>query len=140
MLEFWKPVPGYPGVQASSLGRILLPSSYGSGRNVNKVYKSKPVYGYWAQTSKNAGRMTIMNKKWLGGTVKVARLVCLAFHGEPPPDKPNVLHIDEDSRNNRSSNLKWGTQLENLNAPGFLAYCRGRVGDNSPTSKALTRR
>ena len=48
----------------------------------------------------------------------------------------NCLHIDENSANNRPENLKWGTQKENMNAPGYLAYCRSRVGDLSPVAKA----
>lgn len=45
------------------------------------------------------------------------------------------MHIDENSRNNKPANLAWGTQKENLNAPGFIEYCKGRVGENSPTTK-----
>jgi hypothetical protein len=29
------------------------------------------------------------------------------------------MHVDEDSRNNKPTNLKWGTQKQNLNFPGF---------------------
>lgn len=68
-------------------------------------------------------------------TYKVARLVCEAFNGPAPLDRPVCMHLDEDARNNRPENLAWGTQKENLNAPGFLAYCRGRVGNDSPTKK-----
>jgi HNH endonuclease len=46
------------------------------------------------------------------------------------------VHLDENAANNRASNLRWGTQKENLNAEGFLAYCRGRTGDRSPIAKA----
>lgn len=46
------------------------------------------------------------------------------------------MHMDENSRNNVPSNLKWGTQKENLSAPGFIEYCRSRTGDNSPIAKA----
>jgi hypothetical protein len=67
-----------------------------------------------------------------GRNHKVARLVCEAFNG-PPPDKRSVcMHIDENARNNAPENLRWGTQRENLNAPGFLAYCRNRLGERSP--------
>lgn len=68
-------------------------------------------------------------------TYKTARLVREAFHGPPPEDKPYCLHIDENALNNRSENLKWGTQKENLNAPGFLDYCRARTGANNPVIK-----
>lgn len=60
-----------------------------------------------------------------GKTHRVAPLVCEAFHG-PSPAGHVCMHLDENSRNNRPENLAWGTQKQNLNAPGFLAYCRAR--------------
>ena len=46
------------------------------------------------------------------------------------------MHMDENSANNQYENLQWGTQKENLNAPGFIAYCHGRTGENSPSIKS----
>lgn len=40
-------------------------------------------------------------------------IVALAFLGEPPTNKPIVYHIDKNKRNNRPSNLRWITRLEN---------------------------
>jgi len=45
------------------------------------------------------------------------------------------MHINEDPSDNRPENLKWATQKENLNSPGFLSYCKQRTGDNSPRTK-----
>jgi hypothetical protein len=73
--------------------------------------------------------------RWQGKTYRVARLVCEAFNG-PAADDDVCMHIDENSRNNVPGNLKWGTQKENLNAPGFIEYCKSRTGENSPTAKA----
>lgn len=42
------------------------------------------------------------------------RLICHAFHGDPPAGKPNVLHWDGDKTNNHPDNLRWGSQSENL--------------------------
>jgi hypothetical protein len=95
------------------------------------MYGGKPRRGSWA---KDQGRY-IIQIKGKGLTLKVARLVCEAFHGLAPAGKPYVLHADEDARNNRPDNLSWGTQKENLNAPGFLAYCRSRIGEDSPVIK-----
>jgi hypothetical protein len=67
--------------------------------------------------------------------MKVHRLVCEAFHGPQPQDKPVVIHIDEDATNNRQENLRWGTQKENLNSPKFIAYCKSRTGKNNPAYK-----
>jgi len=44
------------------------------------------------------------------------------------------MHIDENAANNRADNLRWGTQKENLNAPGIIEYCMDRTGDRSPTA------
>jgi len=69
------------------------------------------------------------------GNMKVHRLVCEAFHGPAPFRNAVVIHLDEVGVNNRPENLKWGTQKENLNMPGFKAYCRSRTGENSPRAK-----
>jgi hypothetical protein len=45
------------------------------------------------------------------------------------------MHIDENAANNRAENICWGTQKENLNADGFLDYCRKRTGENHPRKK-----
>lgn len=125
--EIWMPVPSVHGVLASSHGRIKSVDRIGNMPHGGiRVYVGKPWPGAWA-----GKRYTAMIR---GKTYRVARMVCEAFHGPAPDDKPNCLHGDEDARNNRPSNLRWGTQKENLNAPGFLAYCRGRVGLRSPAT------
>lgn len=68
-------------------------------------------------------------------TYKIHQLVCEAFNG-PKQEGQVCMHLDEDYKNNRPDNLTWGTQKENLNAPGFLEYCRSRTGDDSPRRKA----
>lgn len=77
---------------------------------------------------------------WKGKTYRCSRLICEAFHGRAPARKPFCLHRDENARNNRPSNLYWGTQKENLNAPGFIAYCKSRTGVNSTHAKARARK
>lgn len=82
--------------------------------------------------------MGLYNRKF--GNMKIHRLVCEAFHGEPPFPKAVVIHLDEDGTNNRAENLRWGTQKENLNMPGFIAYCKSRTGENSPIIKGMKKR
>lgn len=43
----------------------------------------------------------------------IHHLVLLAFIG-PKPDGMECLHGDHDRRNNRSTNVRWGTHLENV--------------------------
>lgn len=96
------------------------------------IRDSKPGFGQWD------GKRFIYRLR--GKTYKVARIVCEAFHGPAPEDLPICIHIDENARNNAPTNLRWGTQKENLNCPGFIAYCKGRTGANSTHAKAKAAR
>src|SRR4051794_20370429 len=129
-METWNPVPSVPGWSASSEGRVRLePFLASMPRGGNRLYGGEPTVGCLGRTR---SPVTIMHK---GKTYRVARMVCEAFHGPPPDGLRSTLHQDENSKNNRPENLRWGTQKENLNAPGFLAYCRSRTGANNPLVK-----
>ncbi len=128
MGEIWRTVPSVPGLLVSSEGRLMT-APHRQERS-RKPYGGRPYFGVW---NKRDGRFTI---RWRGITYKVHRLIAEAFHGPPPFDGAVVMHIDENAANNRPDNLQWGTQKENLNAPGFIEYCKSRTGENSPTIKA----
>lgn len=125
-MEIWKPIPSFPGLLASSEGRIMIEPHKLGGR----IYGGIPTLGQWD------GKRFIYNRRGYR-TKKVARLVCEAFHGSPPLEDSVCMHKDENARNNRPENLAWGTQRENLNSPQFLEYCRSRVGENNPRVKGL---
>jgi hypothetical protein len=97
-----------------------------------RKYKGRPWPGSW-----DGNRYVF---RFRGRNGKVARAVCEAFHGASPFPQAVVMHMDENARNNTAANLKWGTQKENLNMPKFIAYCRARIGDNSPYSKSFYKR
>lgn len=135
--KVWRSVPSAPGVLASSSGRVMSSPytgymPYGGTR----IYYGKPSFGFWAEGSGEGRFVTCIGKK----NYKVARLVCEAFHGPAPKDKPICMHLDEASANNVPDNLAWGTQKENLNAPGFIEYCCNRTGDNNPRNKGRKRK
>lgn len=133
--ELWRQIPSLPQYAASTQGRIMrLPWIGGMPYGGPKHYGGQPTYGVWHEDEK---RYAI---NYHGQNYKVARLICEAFKGKPPFERAVCMHLDENSRNNRPENLAWGTQKENLNAPGFLEYCRSRTGENSPTIKAAKRR
>jgi hypothetical protein len=127
--EVWRLVPSLPEYMASSHGRIMRVPYRMEVLGGVRPYGGTPYFGCWNQQD---SRYTL---QFRGKTYKVARLVCEAFHGAAPAEKPVCMHLDENSRNNRADNLAWGTQKENLNAPGFLSYCKGRTGENSPIIK-----
>jgi len=131
-MEEWKIVPSFPELQASSYGRILrLPYFSIQGKEIISL----PTYGNKVYVNGRPYRMLYMRRAF--GTLKVHQLVCEAFHGTKPFVNAYVLHKDENPFNNNKDNVYWGTQKENLNAPGFLVYCASRTGDSSPVRKGL---
>lgn len=125
--ELWRLVPSLPGILASSRGRLMVAPFL--CELPNGGFRQ---YGGVARKGEWDGLRFIYVYK--GKTYKVARLVCEAFNGPPFP-RAVCMHMDENSKNNWPTNLKWGTQKENLNAPGFLEYCRSRTGENNPFIK-----
>lgn len=125
MAELWKPVPSLPGVMASDEGRILLPPRHAPLPNGGvRLYLPKPTLGTVTRAKKGAKHEYRNVFAKFFGNIKIHQAVCEAFHGPKPFPEAVVIHRDEDGLNNRPGNLRWGTQKENLNAPGFLAYCR----------------
>lgn len=126
--EIWKAIASLPGVLASSRGRVMLiPGFAAMPHGGLRSYGARARRGQWD------GTRYILTVD--GHSYKVARLVCEAFNGPPPFDGAVCMHMDENARNNAPLNLQWGTQQANLNAPGFIEYCRGRTGDNNPAVK-----
>ena len=124
MAEVWKVVPSYPDILASSNGRILLPPSHAPLHNGGyRSYNTKPVLGVKKRARKSASHVYLAIWTRRFGNLKVHQLVCEAFHGPKPFPGAVVMHADENALNNSAGNLSWGTQKENLNAPGFKAKC-----------------
>ena len=133
--EIWRDVPSLPGILVSSEGRMMhAPHRKSMPRGGTRPYGGQPTFGVW---NKQDARFIVLVR---GASYKIHRLIAEAFLGPSPFDGAVVMHIDENSANNRPSNLRWGTQKENLNAGGFLAYCRGRTGEDSPRTKARRKR
>jgi hypothetical protein len=94
----WKKIPGYPGYSASNDGEI---------RNDDTGYVTK---------GGNAGhylKVSVYKKGDKKPTLcYVHDLVCRAFKGAPTGNQI-VLHKDDNKKNNKSSNLSWGSISKN---------------------------
>jgi hypothetical protein len=125
--EVWRDVPGVPGILVSSEGRVMkLPYRKTTKDGGERIFGGVPHFGTWDRES---ARFVVT----VGGrTYKLAKLIALAFHGPAPFDGALVLHVDENSANNRPANLYYGSQRDNLGAPGFVNHCRSRTGENNP--------
>ena len=111
----WKPIPGYPGYSASSDGEIR-------NEETGHVTKGGDAGNYLKVSvyPKGASKPSLCY---------VHDLVCRAFHGSPKSDKAVVLHKDDDKKNNRASNLCWGTQSENIKSAwdNGLISCESKI-------------
>lgn len=106
MNETWRPIPGFPHYLASDHGRI---------RSVDRPYHPGRVLKQHSVTwgSESGYRQVVLRENYAGHTMKVHRLVALAFL--PNPDsKPMVRHLDGNPENNHVENLAWGDHVENM--------------------------
>src|SRR6185295_5265641 len=105
-----KPCPSYPGYSADEAGNIYSHFTYVSPFGIRPWIKRKMkgTVGTW-------GGYQVYHIKIAGKKHKVFGhwMVLDAFHGPKPFPKAVCRHLDGNGRNNSSSNLKWGTYLEN---------------------------
>jgi|688.fasta_scaffold1052550_2 hypothetical protein len=125
-MEIWKPI--------FSLNNLYEVSNLGRVRSARGVYKNKILKEYIkhpANINYNSVEVHIDGKKWLK---KVHRLVAEVFC-KNPENYPIVMHIDNDRRNNRADNLKWGTLK--MNSQQMINEGRGNKsrGSNHYSSK-----
>lgn len=107
IVEEWRGIPGFDErFEASSLGRIRR--IYDSGGTAIVAQ---------SVSNKRAGRMTVSVIQ--NGSMKrvrrtTARLVLLAFEGEPPgdPDEWKALHVNDNVTDDRLENLRWAEWSE----------------------------
>ena len=91
-------------------GEVYSVRDNGSVMRHNKEGKKpRPLDNKWTfgKLDTQHGYLTI-------GLVAVHRIVATAFLGGQPSDKHVVDHIDTNRQNNRPSNLRWLTRLENI--------------------------
>lgn len=100
--EIWLPIPDYEGLYLiSNMGRVRAVQPYRSPDGLLKGDLDR--YGY---------RRVLLCKDGGKKRHKVHRLVCRAFHGEPPSGT-ECGHRDGNRTNNTADNLAWITQEQN---------------------------
>lgn len=94
--EVWKPIPFWDA-EVSSHGRVR------SSKGLRKLQTEPDGY---------IKVRLAHNGNWQ--TFRVSRLVCVAFHGDPPFEGAQVRHKDHNRGNNREDNLHWGSAQDNV--------------------------
>lgn len=110
--EEWRPIPRFPGYEASNLGRVRSIDHFSpSGRFVHgKVLKPHNQCSRGGQPYQRVS-LVCADRSVGRATCLVHRLVISAFEGE---SELQVRHLDGDSRNNTIGNLAYGTGSENV--------------------------
>lgn len=110
-MENWKDIPGYEGLyQVSDQGRIRslereriqMGTKYISPGKVMSPCVRKKGYNRISLRKNNKAKSFLLH-----------RLVLLAFVGEPMDDKVLGMHLNDNPRDNRLVNLKWGSPADN---------------------------
>ncbi len=115
-IKEWKPIPGYSKYRASSCGKIknLATGRISEGGNAGRYLK--------VSVLKDGEKEPHLEYLHI--------LICKAFHGLGK-DGEVVLHKNDLRHDCRSSNLKWGTQSDNVQD----AYDNGLVEDKGSNRK-----
>lgn len=101
--EEWRPVQGWP-YEVSDHGRLRRSISARTSRAKKMLTPTRHSIGYQ--------RVRLTH----GGASKceyIHRLVCTAFHGNPPSPAHEVGHRNGCCSDNRAANLRWVTAKEN---------------------------
>lgn len=136
-VEIWKPIPGFNGYEASDLGRVrsidrvITVDHRGRGEQCLRRY-----CGRILRASPGPRGYLRVRLGYSCNVKYVAKLIMLAFVGDPPPGY-QVAHNDGNNTNNRLLNLRYDTPLGNT-ADKLIHGTHSR-GERCPTSR-LTRK
>jgi hypothetical protein len=108
MAEEWKAIDDVPGYEVSSEGRvrsIARTLAVGSSWRSQQYLRSNPGKILRLHFAKNGYAGIYLYP--LTRRRMVSRLVCKAFHGEPPTPDCHADHINGVRSDNRATNLRW---------------------------------
>lgn len=112
------------GLYCRSDGAILMPpAKHSKFKKFRWTFGSKQPNGY-------------LHVGYRGKYYKAHQIICRAFNGLPPKDKPFVDHIDRCKANNNVSNLRWVDRKENATNQGCVDESVEKYGVRACDDKA----
>lgn len=131
MKEEWKDINGYEGLyQVSNLGRVkrLSRTQVMPVNGAEVVFPEHILkYGMGSKDRKYRQVTVTLSKNAKAKTRIVARLVAEHFVRNYD-NLPEVHHLDHDTTNNRSDNLKWVSRKEQFDEHLLLAQSNSKKG------------
>nr|WP_240044707.1 endonuclease domain-containing protein [Streptomyces alboflavus] len=108
--EIWKTVPGYVDYECSTLGRVRSWKPTGANQNGKGIPRAEPLM---LSLSETRGGYLFVALCRNGGIkqFRINRLVLITFVGDEPGME--ACHNNGLRRDNRLSNLRWGSPSEN---------------------------
>ena len=103
-LEQWCPIGEFPDYAISDQGRVKRTVRRGTSL-AGRILKLNTIHGYSYIGLSKDGKVF---------SRRVNRLVCRAFHGEPPTPEHHAAHNDGAKSRNTAGNLRWATRSENM--------------------------
>lgn len=105
MIDMRVAIADFPDYEVSSSGEIFRVKPDHHGRIITNIMKP---------TTRPDGYLCVtLHRERQQYTRLLHRVVCFAFHGNPPEGKPQCAHIDGVKSNNCAENLRWSSASEN---------------------------
>lgn len=122
----WRPIPGFNDFKISECGHVRRIRGFNHHCVIGQLrcYLHRPDRYWTTDLFIGPGKRA---------RVYVHRLVCLAFHGEPPFPEAQALHADDNKSNNHHSNIRWGSRGDN--GIDAVANARMATGERNGAAK-----
>ncbi len=112
MKEQWRSVPGYPGYDVSTLGRVR---SWKPRRYCAPKPSAPRILRGWINPKSGYRMLTLGGydgtKVW---NTSISKIVLLAWRGPKPTKTMVARHLNDKKLDDRLTNLRWGTQQQNI--------------------------
>lgn len=125
--EIWKPIPGYPGYEASNLGQIR------SWKTSKGIAKAPKILTCGIDTN-GYRRCGAVDQYGVKKAKRIHILIMLAFRGSRPEGK-HVCHNDGNRLNNNLTNLRYDTPASNHQDAVKHGTIKIFYGEDHPLSK-----
>lgn len=115
----WRSIAGQPNYQVSNTGLV-------------RSIRRKEPFVMAQEADRDGYKKVQLSNCGTSTHYAVHRLVAMAFLGEPPSFNMVVCHGDGSRDNNLSTNLRWGTQAENVSDK--VVHGTHQIGSKHPRS------